>query len=281
MNSNIKEHLILEENKIGLEELLISNFFSFSLDAHIPTKSRRTIEEIDEIETPEKDESYTPLGHGRAFRLVKQALVDTGSHILREYHAVARKGQRYMGLMPIVPQEPEMLYNTYFPVVGVRNSHDKQFAFELLIAAGVQGVGNLLFTRKKAIGMRRHVNINDTRLYDSIYKSLSNLNNSLEKQEKRLKYYRGEEIESLVEVHHIIFELHKEGHVPKSLMPGVERAWRKPPHPLIEHFGNSIWKLLNCVLYARREKDVFLQPERNAKLASFFDGLAGGAADCA
>ena len=247
---------------------------AFSLEPHISPNARMTLDEVDAIETPAGDEKYTPLPHGKAFRLVRKALNDVGMHVIGEHHAIARNGQRYMGLMPIMPQKPGQFYNTYFPVVGVRNSHDKQFAFELLIAAVVQGVENLFFTSKEAIGMRRHVNLTDARLYDSISDAVLSLPMGFHRQERRFKFYRKAGIDGIKEAHHYIFELFKAGHIPATSMPDVEEAWTGPIHSSIDHFGDSVWKLLNCVLYARRKKYVFLQPERNAKLAAFLDDVA-------
>ena len=255
-------------------KLPFASIGTFDLAPHIGEKNVATLEEVDEVETPPGGEQYTPLPHGKAFRLVRDALEDVGMHVMESFHALARSGQRYMALLPVMPQKPTPYLSEYYPIVGVRNSHDQQFAFELLIASGIYGVQTLFFNDSEAVGMKRHVNLTDTLLYDAISDAAFSLPMGCERQERRFRFYRKAKIETREEVHHLVFRLHEEDLIPSTYLVKVMDAWDNPPHPAMDRHGDSVWKLLNCVLHARKGKYVFFQPSRNEDLAFFFDDLA-------
>ncbi|AUO78966.1 hypothetical protein [Salinibacter phage M8CRM-1] len=256
-------------------DLPFSQIGTFSLVPHLGEEFSVSFDEVKRVETPEGSETYTPLPHAKAFTMVKEALSDVGMHVMGEFHALARSGQRYMALMPVMPQKPWGLLSDYFPVVGVRNSHDKQFAFELLVGSGIYGMENLYFSDAEAVGMRRHINLTDERLYDSISDAVFSLPVDFESQERRFEFYRDTEIPNRKTLHHLIFEIYEEGIIPPTFMPKVKDAWMNPPHKTMNKYGDSVWKLLNAVLFARREKYVFFQPNRNEELSEMLDAFAG------
>lgn len=121
-------------------------------------KHAATFEEVRRAKTPEATLSFSPLPHASAFDRVVEALQDSGYIVDVEAagHAMNRGPEgvdRYVGVLPVrSAPNPDA---RFLPVVGVRNAHDRSFAFGLFVGAYVYGDEVLVFPDEIDTSRRR------------------------------------------------------------------------------------------------------------------------------
>ena len=109
-------------------------------------------DDVRTAKTPDRTDTWVPIGHGRLLNMVRDTLVGNGLTVVEEAHALTRDGQRYFGLLHVQNGNPSDKYGL---VVGVRNSHDKSFSAGLALGAAVFCCDNLSFSSEVVLA-RKH-----------------------------------------------------------------------------------------------------------------------------
>ena len=74
------------------------------------------------LTTPDPTASHVPIPHHAVVDMVRYALGFFGHELLEEHHAITPDGMNYFGVLSL--RSP---YGDYTDMVGLRNSHKKQF----------------------------------------------------------------------------------------------------------------------------------------------------------
>ena len=123
-------------------------------------RTKASMEEVMEVKTPEKTDSWTPISHGFLIEQTKEKLDANGFDVVNENHNLARYGQRYFGLMQVQDRNaPENADRA--TVVGLRNGHDKCFPAGIMAGDAPFVCSNLQFNNEIVIARRHTKNIDN------------------------------------------------------------------------------------------------------------------------
>ena len=96
--------------------------------------------DLRDLSTPDPTASHVPIPHHCVVDMVRYALGYFGHELLEEHHAVTPDGLNYFGVLSL--RSP---YGDYTDMVGLRNSHKKQFPIGIAIGSRVFVCDNLAF----------------------------------------------------------------------------------------------------------------------------------------
>ena len=94
-----------------------------------------------DLPTPEPTESHVPIPHHSVVEMVRYDLGFYRHELLEEHHAITPDGMNYFGVLSL--RSP---YGDYTDMVGLRNSHKKQFPIGIAIGSRVFVCDNLVFS---------------------------------------------------------------------------------------------------------------------------------------
>ena len=96
-------------------------------------KNKVSADELLTVATPEKTESFQPIGHAYLVDQMREAIARAGYSVKEEEHALARMGQRYFGGFIITGKNLDATDRQL--VLGLRNAHDTSFAASVAVAS--------------------------------------------------------------------------------------------------------------------------------------------------
>ena len=102
------------------------------------------------LPVPAATNSHVPIPHHAVVDMVKYSLGFFGHELLEEHHATTPDGMNYFGVLSL--RSP---YGDYTDMVGLRNSHKKQFPIGIAIGSRVFVCDNLAFNADHVI-KRKH-----------------------------------------------------------------------------------------------------------------------------
>jgi len=229
-----------------------------------------TLEQVKEVATPQRTNSWVPIPHDRLIGTVHGALSNAGLSIGESSHALSHHGNRYFGLMEI-HQRGEENNKDYCFVVGLRNSHDKTFPAGLVAGASVFVCDNLSFSAEVSFGRKHTVFINRD-LPMLTMKAIGRLGDMRRKQDQRFLAYKGAELDDK-SAHDLLVRAVDCRACANQMIPHVLEQWRNPKH---EDFQpRNMWSFFNGFTEALKGYSLAELPKRTQALHGLFDSYIG------
>ncbi len=217
------------------------------------------------IQTPAPTKSWQPFSHSRLLGMLNQSLDKGGFEIKEESHLIARKGQRYFGLLQVA--HPDLITEDSVIVIGLRNAHDKVFGAGLCVGESVLVCSNLAFSGDIMFNRRhtRHVMKDLQEGIDAAVESIPHL--WMDHQNRKVNYLK--RIIQDVEAHDLIIQSFDAGILgPKSLNI-LLKNYREPESNAFE--ARNLWSLYNAYTNVLKNQNIFTLPARTQALHQLFD----------
>jgi hypothetical protein len=196
-------------------------------------------EQLATIATPPHTATWFPIPHHHFLDGVASTLAHTGVTIVAESHALARNGNRYFGLLQLVNGENAEDFGL---VIGLRNSHDKQFPAGIVVGASIFVCDNLSFSGEIRLARKHTVHVARD-LPHLIERAIGKLGDLRHTQERRFSTYKHHEITDH-HAHDLVIHALDARVIPVTKIPDVLTEWRKPRHT--EFSERNVWRLFNA-----------------------------------
>lgn len=214
------------------------------------------------LPTPESTASHVPVPHHQVVDMVRYALGFFGHELLEEHHAVTPDCMNYFGVLSL--RSP---HGDYTDMVGLRNSHKKQFPIGIAIGSRVFVCDNLAFSADHVI--RRKHTANAKRdlpgLVAAVIEPLGEQRQALARTYARYK--------SLVLPDELadqgIMAMYRQGVVNLTRIGAVLTAFEKPTH---DWGDKTPWRLFNAATFALTGR-VAENPAATRRLHEVIDGV--------
>jgi len=231
-------------------------------------KQKMNFEQLLGIQTPPATESHVPIPHSSLVNLTREAINRAGMEIVQEEHGVARDGMNYFGGFALrgelVNAEDKRL------VVGLRNSHLKQFAASICIGSSMLVCENLHFSSDTKLGRRHTTNIM-TDLPRILADAVGRCVSQWQTIGQRFDAYKEIEV-SRDRAADLLIELADAKALPPREIYSVMNEFRNPRHP--EFKGQTLYSLFNAFTEEMKGSDLSKLPYRTMACESIFDKLA-------
>ena len=119
------------------------------IDLSVCGTKRIDFSEVKSVQTPEKTESWQPIGHAFLADRVQNQIQENGWEVVDTYHSLHRFGQRYFGLFHIKNTGSDS--KDRGTILGLRNSHDKCFPAGLCMGNAPFVCSNLIFHQRSSL----------------------------------------------------------------------------------------------------------------------------------
>jgi len=237
-------------------------------------RTQATFEEVLKVETPQKTDTWQPVGHGFMIEQTRKHLDENGFDVVGENHNLARFGQRYFGLMQVQDRSaPENADRA--TIVGLRNGHDKCFPAGIMAGDAPFVCSNLIFSNEIVVTRRHTKNIMKEEISGNIFMKIANaigkLRESWVSQEKRVNAYKGYDLGSSKEANDLIIRAYQSGACSKTQIADIVGQWNKPNHN--EFADRNLYSLYNSFSEVWKG-NLGLLPARSTSLHSLFDATA-------
>lgn len=227
-----------------------------------------SFEQLMGIQTPLATESHVPIPHSTLVNLTREAINRAGMEIVEEEHGIARDGMNYFGGFALrgelINAEDKRL------VVGLRNSHLKQFAASICIGASMTVCSNLNFSSDTKLGRRHTTNIL-TDLPRVLADAVGRCVSQWQTIEQRFEAYKQIEI-SRDRAADLLIDLADAKALPPRDIYNVINEFRSPHHP--EFKEQTLYSLFNAFTQEMKGSDLSKLPYRTMACESIFDKLA-------
>jgi hypothetical protein len=227
-----------------------------------------TREDIDNVRTPDRTNSFVPIAHSHLIDLVSKSVKAMGLTIKSEAHGLAHDGQRYFGLLGLAGNDGA----DHELVVGLRNSHDHAFRASLAMGSNVFVCDNLSFMGDVTVG-RKHTSRIQFDLPRLVAGAVGLLNDLRHKQAKRFEIYKQTEISNAVANDILIQAVRTDVLVPTKLKTAIAE-WDAPRYKEFAEGGPTLWRLFNAITEAIKGRVEPLRLQTPA-IHGIFDQAAG------
>jgi hypothetical protein len=219
-------------------------------------------ESLTTLPTPEPTHSHVPIPHHTVVDMVRYALGFFGHELVEEHHAVTADGLNYFGVLSL--RSP---YGDYTDMVGLRNSHKKQFPIGIAIGARVFVCDNLAFTADHVI-RRKHTANAKRDLPGLVAAVIEPLGMARQAMAATYARYKAQTLSDHL-ADQCIMALYRQGVINLTRIADVLRAYEEPPH----NWGDkTLWRLFNATTFALTGK-VVENPSVTQKLHEVIDGV--------
>jgi len=237
-------------------------------------RTQASFEEVLAVQTPQKTDTWTPVGHGFMIEQTRKHLDENGFDVVGENHNLARFGQRYFGLMQV--QDRNAPENTdRATIVGLRNGHDKCFPAGIMAGDAPFVCSNLIFSNEIVVTRRHTKNIDNVNVSGNIFMKIANAIGKLREswigQEKRVDAYKEYDLGSNKEANDLIIRAYQSGACSKTQIADIVEQWNKPNHN--EFSDRNLYSLYNSFSEVWKG-NLGLLPARSTSLHSLFDATA-------
>jgi hypothetical protein len=148
------------------------------------------LDEVKKVETPKETDSWKPIPHDLLWDLTEKEFGRLGITVKDAAHSLARGGKHYFGLfeveMPMALGAETDIHNL---IIGLRNSHGKDFPAGFVAGSRVFVCDNLCFSGEVKLG-RKHTKNTLRDLPTMITLGLKAMGGLRDSQEQRLEAYR-------------------------------------------------------------------------------------------
>ena len=243
------------------------------MGATLITSNAVKVEDLREIELPEKTHSYQPVSHVDFIDNVK----DIAGKMLpnrsldSEKYGIAREGKQLFGTMTFKkPAEQGMgleeMVEDIGLSIGIRNSYDKSMSLGLAVGATVFVCENLMITGEITV-MRKHQGAILDELNTLIFKALVDAENkfkTLHADSQQMK----EVYISNKDAYRMMGRLYGYGIIGERQLPVVKNEWKKPSHEVFN--TGTAWTLYNAGTEALKKTAPLHRMDRQIKLHKTF-----------
>ncbi|BCU77569.1 DUF932 domain-containing protein [Luteolibacter sp. LG18] len=228
-----------------------------------------TRDDVFTVETPPPTDTWYPLSHRSLVQEIQSGLVGCGFRVEGESHALSHEGARYFGVFAIsLPSRPE---NGVGWVVGVRNSHDKQYPAGLVVGTTITVCDNLCFSGEVRLS-RKHTRHAARDLSYLMSRAIGELGGKLRKLDDRIAAYREHALEDR-EVHDLIVRSIDNRVITPTQVPDVLHEWRQPRHE--EFQPRTLWSLWNAYTEVFKGGNPHIAVRRGQALHGLCEGVLG------
>ena len=215
-----------------------------------------------DLPTPEPTESHVPIPHHSVVEMVRYALGFYRHELLEEHHAITLDGLNYFGVLSL--RSP---YGDYTDMVGLRNSHKKQFPIGIAIGSRVFVSDNLAFNADHLI-RRKHTANAKRDLPGLVAGVIEPLGEARRAQAETFGRYKALELPDSI-ADQAIMTLYREGVINVTRIADVLRAYEEPPH---DWGDKTPWRLFNATTFALVGR-VAENPTATQRLHEVIDGV--------
>jgi hypothetical protein len=216
------------------------------------------------LPTPTPTHSHVPIPHHTVVDMVRYTLGFFGHELLEEHHATTPDGLNYFGVLSL--RSP---YGDYTDMVGLRNSHKKQFPIGIAIGSRVFVCDNLAFHADHVI-RRKHTANAKRDLPGLVGEVIETLHDARRAQAERIMAYKALPLpDSLAD--QAIMAMYRGGVINLTRIADVLAAYEEPPHDWGE---KTPWRLFNAATFALAGK-VAENPTTTRRLHDVIDGVCG------
>lgn len=215
-----------------------------------------------DLPVPDATESHVPIPHHHVVDMVRYALGFFGHELLEDHHAVTPDGMNYFGVLSL--RSP---YGDYTDMVGLRNSHKKQFPIGIAIGSRVFVCDNLAFNADHII-KRKHTANAKRDLPGLVAEVIEPLEQARKAQALTFERYKALALPDAL-ADQGIMSMYRRGVINLTRIGDVLKAYEEPPHD----WGiRTPWRLFNAATFALTGK-VAENPTITRQLHQVIDGV--------
>lgn len=230
-----------------------------------------TMEYLRTIPTPPRTSTWCPLGHADVVDMVLARFIAAGyQHLSTELGVNVtsrgqRAGDRMFGLMRF------KLANDFALAVGIRNTHDKEFALGITIGTMVFVCDNMAFSGDYlAVDRKRVPGIADE-LPAMLDHAIQVAAPVAKADVKRFDLYKGLAMGDM-DLHHLAVEAARQDIIAPNKVLAVANTWAEPPHKAFR--SRTMWSGFNAFTEVMKGTNVFNLPAKTHRLTNLFDEYA-------
>jgi hypothetical protein len=214
------------------------------------------------LPVPAATASHVPIPHHALADMVKYSLGFFGHELLEEHHATTPDGMNYFGVLSL--RSP---YGDYTDMVGLRNSHKKQFPIGIAIGSRVFVCDNLAFNADHVI-KRKHTANAKRDLPGLVAEVIEPLGEARKAQALMFERYKALPLHDEL-ADQGIMTMYRLGIINLTRIGDVLKAYEEPPHD----WGNKTpWRLFNAATFALNGR-VAENPTVTSQLHQVIDGV--------
>ena len=211
---------------------------------------------------PTATDTHVPIAHHSVVDMVKYSLGFFGHELLEEHHATTPDGMNYFGVLSL--RSP---YGDYTDMVGLRNSHKKQFPIGIAIGSRVFVCDNLAFNADHVI-KRKHTANAKRDLPGLVAEVIEPLHDARKAQALSFDRYKALALPDEL-ADQSIMQMYRQGIINVTRIADVLKAYEEPPHD----WGNKTpWRLFNAATFSLTGK-VAENPATTRQLHDVMDGI--------
>ena len=214
------------------------------------------------LTTPDPTASHVPIPHHAVVDMVRYALGFFRHELLEEHHAVTPDGMNYFGVLSL--RSP---YGDYTDMIGLRNSHKKQFPIGIAIGSRVFVCDNLAFHADHVI-RRKHTANAKRDLPGLVSEVIEPLYLARQAQAERIGAYKGVALPDAL-ADQAIMAMYRQDVINLTRIADVLSAYEDPPH---DWGDKTPWRMFNAATFALAGK-VIENPTTTRRLHDVIDGV--------
>ena len=214
------------------------------------------------LPTPAPTDTHVPIAHHSVVDMVKYSLGFFGHELLEEHHATTPDGMNYFGVLSL--RSP---YGDYTDMVGLRNSHKKQFPIGIAIGSRVFVCDNLAFNADHVI-KRKHTANAKRDLPGLVAEVIEPLHDARKAQALTFDRYKALPLPDEL-ADQSIMQMYRQGVINVTRIAEVLKAYEEPPH---DWGDKTPWRLFNAATFALTGK-VAENPSTTRQLHDVIDGV--------
>ncbi len=211
---------------------------------------------------PAATTSHVPIPHHAVVDMVKYSLGFFGHELLEEHHATTPDGLNYFGVLSL--RSP---YGDYTDMVGLRNSHKKQFPIGIAIGSRVFVCDNLAFNADHII-KRKHTANAKRDLPGLVAEVIEPLGEARKAQALMFERYKALPLHDEL-ADQGIMTMYRKGIINLTRIGDVLKAYEEPPH---DWGDKTPWRLFNAATFALNGR-VAENPTVTRHLHQVIDGV--------
>ncbi len=237
--------------------------------ASLYAQNRVTEEELRSFPTPLGTSTHIPIEHGRFVDLLDGSLNDHGWEITdKDYgiwpskiNDVLYDAARMFGVYKIAREDVAKSDDVEL-ALGIRNSHDKTFAADVVIGINVMVCDNLDFVGEVKASHKHTVNLMD-QLPQRIFDMLGEIVWIEEDHTRMIDLYKWAQIDD-TQVHDFIVKSVDAHVMPWTYGERVLREYRKPRHEVFEE--RNVWSLNNSYTEILKDRNQMMLSTSTVRL---------------
>ena len=214
------------------------------------------------LPTPTATETHVPIPHHSVVDMVKYSLGFFGHELLEEHHATTPDGMNYFGVLSL--RSP---YGDYTDMVGLRNSHKKQFPIGIAIGSRVFVCDNLAFNADHVI-KRKHTANAKRDLPELVAEVIEPLGEARKAQALTFERYKALPLPDEL-ADQGIMSMYRRGVINLTRIGDVLKAYEEPPY---DWGDKTPWRLFNAATFALTGR-VAENPTVTRQLHDVIDGV--------